>query len=228
MLISLWSAKGGSGTTVTAVSLALSLARTSADPVVLVDLDGDVPAVLGLPEPDCPGITDWMAAASDVPADAVGRLEVPVEPGLSLIPRGREPIGPVERAEALAALFGGDNRPVVADLGALDGRGSPGAGDRSDLDSRVELARGATLSLLVTRPCYLALRRVASIPVSPSGIILASEPGRALGRRDVEEVVGVPVRAEVAIDPAIARAVDAGLLATRLPRGLERTLARAA
>ena len=35
------------------------------------------------------------------------------------------------------------------------------------------------------------------------------------------------MRAEVAFDPAVARAVDAGLLASRLPRGLERSLGAA-
>jgi hypothetical protein len=38
----------------------------------------------------------------------------------------------------------------------------------------------------------------------------------------------VPVEATVAIDPAIARAVDAGLLAARLPRSLGRDLRRVA
>jgi hypothetical protein len=37
-------------------------------------------------------------------------------------------------------------------------------------------------------------------------------------------VLGVPVRAEVEVDSAVARAVDAGLLARRVPRGLERAL----
>ena len=35
-------------------------------------------------------------------------------------------------------------------------------------------------------------------------------------------------RYEIAVDPAIARAVDAGVLSARLPRGLERALRRAA
>ena len=80
----------------------------------------------------------------------------------------------------------------------------------------------------MTRACYLALRRAADPPLRPSGVVLVTEPGRALDRTDVEQVVGAPVRAEVAVDPAVARAVDAGLLASRLPRGLERALRRAA
>jgi hypothetical protein len=54
------------------------------------------------------------------------------------------------------------------------------------------------------------------------------EPRRALGRREIEDVVGVKVAAEIDVQPTIARAVDAGLLAARLPRGLSRTLRAAA
>ena len=46
-----WSVKGGSGTTVVAATLALSCPTAS----LLVDLDGELPAVLGLPEPSGQG-----------------------------------------------------------------------------------------------------------------------------------------------------------------------------
>jgi hypothetical protein len=107
---------------------------------------------------------------------------------------------------------------VIVDCGVLDGR-EP---------ARSVVAARSTHSLLVTRACYLALRRAADPPLRPSGVVLITEPGRALDRDDVEKVVGAPVRAEVPLDPAVARAVDAGLLASRLPRGLERALRRAA
>ena len=109
-------------------------------------------------------------------------------------------------------------RSVVIDCGVL-GACEP---------DRAVVAARCTHSLLVTRACYLALRRAADPPLRPSGVVLVTEPGRALDRTDVEQVVGAPVRAEVALDPAVARAVDAGLLASRLPRGLERALRRAA
>jgi hypothetical protein len=95
-------------------------------------------------------------------------------------------------------------------------------------DARVEIIGGASHSLLVLRPCFLALRRATLAPIRPSGVVLVREAGRALGRRDVEDVLGVPVRAEVDVEPAVARAVDAGLLAGRLPRGLAQALRRAA
>ncbi len=113
---------------------------------------------------------------------------------------------------ALAA----DRRLVVADCG----RASSGAA--------LAVAAGASLSLMVLRPCYLGLRRAVAAPLRASGVVLVAEEGRSLTRRDVEEVLGVPVRAEVPYHAAVARAVDAGLLAARVPRGLERSLRRAA
>ena len=217
MLVSCWSAKGGSGTTVVSVALGLVLARTS--DVLLVDLAGDVPGALGLPEPDSPGVTAWLAAGDDVGVDALERLEVPARPGLAVLPRGTGPLpAGAARVELLAAHLAADPRPVVVDCGLVP----------REPAAVTVLAGAATQSLLVTRACYLALRRAVHLPVRPSGVVLITEPGRALTRSDVEQIVGVAVRAEVALDPAVARAVDAGLLGSRLPRALERALRRAA
>ncbi len=213
MLIACWSVKGGSGTTVVSVSLALVLARSHPGGVLVADLAGDVPAALGVADPRDPGLTAWLAAGPSVPADALARLELDAGAGVSLLPRGTGPLSGGERVEVLAGLLAGDPRPVVADCGVLD----------ADAPA-LAVAGAATQSLLITRACYLGLRRAATAPVRPSGVVLVSEAGRALGRDDVETVVGAPVRAEVAVDPAVARAVDAGMLASRLPRALDRAL----
>jgi MinD-like ATPase involved in chromosome partitioning or flagellar assembly len=216
MLVACWSAKGGAGTTVVAASLALLLARRNPGGALFADLAGDAPAVLGLPEPTSPGLAGWLAAGRDVPADALGRLEVTtVETRLRLLPRGDGPLA-AERADVLGQLLATDPRPVVADCGS----GLVGA--------PLAIAAGATRSILVTRPCFLALRRALTAPLQPSEVVLLTEPGRSLTRLDVEDCVGAPVVAEVAVDPAVARAVDAGLLATRLPRSFARDLSRAA
>jgi hypothetical protein len=44
----------------------------------------------------------------------------------------------------------------------------------------------------------------------------------------VEAAVGAPVVATLTLDPAVARAIDAGLLAARLPRLIQRQLRDAA
>ena len=83
----------------------------------------------------------------------------------------------------------------------------------------------ADASLVVVRGCYLTLRRAVRAPrplARASGVVLVAEPGRSLGRRDVADVLDRPVLAEVPVRAAIARAVDAGLLPTRLPEVLAR------
>jgi MinD-like ATPase involved in chromosome partitioning or flagellar assembly len=215
MLIARWSAKGGAGTTVVAASLAVLAAREGDAGSLLVDLAGDAPAALGLAEPTGSGVAGWLSAGRDVPPDALHRLEVPAGGGLTLLPRGEGALLE-DRADVLATLLGADGRTVVADCGT-DPRGAA-----------LRVAAGATRSILVTRACFLALRRALTVPLRPSEVVLLSEPGRALARRDIEDSVGAPVVAEVSVDPAVARAVDAGVLATRLPRGLARELRRAA
>jgi len=226
MLVACWSPKGGSGTTVVTCGLAVLAARSS--PTLLVDLAGEVPAVLGLPEPDGPGSVAWLLADDDVPVGRLPSLEVPAGSGLTVLPRGAGTAGdpssagvarPGPTADRLLQFTDAlrtDDRRVIADCGLL---GS---------EEAVALAAAAPVGLLVLRPCYLALRRALLLPVRPTGVVLVRERERALARTDVEEVLGVPVQAQVDVDPAVARAVDAGLLGRRLPRTLERCLRGAA
>jgi hypothetical protein len=216
VLVACWSAKGGSGTTVVTVALATLLARSSGAAVV-ADLAGDVPAVLGMPESGAPGLADWLAAGPSVPADALARLELDGPSGLRVLPAGHgiDDAAP-GRGDVLAALLASDARPVVADCGSMP------------VGARLAIAAGASQSLLVVRPCYLALRRAAAFPLRPSGVVLVDEPHRQLTAADVEATLGVPVRAIVDLDPVIANAVDAGTLGARLPKHLQRSLRDAA
>lgn len=216
MLIALWSLKGGAGCSVTAAILARRRARTDPDGVVLVDLDGDQPHVFGLPELDTPGITDALSYADAAP-DPVGRLAVPVEPGLGLVWRGTAP-WPTGGEDGGAVGRAVDHPScVVVDVGCL-GVSSP----RDALADR--FLEASTHSFLVTRPCYLALRRLVDNQRRCTGVIVVDEPGRALRPDDIAAAAGVPVVATVAVDPAVARAADAGMLSCRPPRGVGRVL----
>ncbi|MFP5377593.1 MAG: hypothetical protein ACLGIO_12540, partial [Acidimicrobiia bacterium] len=130
---------------------------------------------------------------------------------------------------ALAAALAGV-RAVVVDAGVIGGgMGGDGVGgDGVGGGAAVELALAATASLLVLRPCFLALRRAVAAPLRPSGVVLVDEPGRSLGVADVEAALGVPTVAVVPWGPAVARRVDAGLLGASLPRNQARALRRAA
>src|SRR5919199_1458565 len=97
---------------------------------------------------------------------------------------------------AVLARSGARRGALLADLSG-DAPAVLGVPDPTGPGLAQWLAAGAQVSLLVLRPCYLALRRALAAPVRPSGVVLVSEPKRALGRRDIEEVLGVPVRAEI-------------------------------
>jgi hypothetical protein len=202
-----WSVKGGAGVTV--VASALACASSASARTVVVDLCGDVPAALGLPDPDGPGVAEWSRGDD---GHALAGALVDVHDRLALLPRGRGPLGTLP-LDALATLA----TEVVVDAGCLD----RGQGPRAVLTAR------ATRSLLVTRPCFLALRRAARVALRPTGIVVVREPGRALATADITAVVGAPVVAEVPFDPAISRAVDAGLLVARCPQVLSSSLALA-
>jgi len=210
VLITCWSSKGGSGTTVVAAALAHLLA-VDAGAALLVDLGGDLPAALGLPEP-YEGLTSWTEG-SDPNGLTLNRLAIEAGPGLRLVPRGPGPLADGSGVALAAALAG--QGAVVVDAGVLSAAG-PG----------LELALAASTSLLVLRPCFLALRRAVAAPLRPSGVILVDEPHRSLGPTDVESALGIPVVAVVPWDPAVARRVDAGLLGTGLPRTMARALER--
>lgn len=86
--------------------------------------------------------------------------------------------------------------------------------DRGPIDEGSALEGG----LLVTRNCYLALRRAVRLGSGLAGFILTSEPKRALSTTDVKACLSnMPLIALIETDDAIARANDAGLIAQRTP-----------
>lgn len=217
MLFPLWTAKPGSGCTVVAASLATSLARRNGG-ALLVDLGGDLPAALGIADP-AHGVTDWLAA-DGATAEQLGALAVAVAPGLALVPRGHHGAWRRGRADRLIDVLARSTRPVVVDVGAVD----PLVGSPMD-ELRRSFARRPD-AILVTTPCYLALRRVkaveSAVGLRPRGVALLQQPGRGIDRGQLSDLVGAPVIAEIAHDPAVARAVDRGVLARGRPRAMHR------
>lgn len=198
-----WSPKGGSGTTVTTVALGIA----HDEPVTIIDLDGDIPAVLGVND-DGPGIYDWLEATR---RPDLAELATDITDELRLIRCGQtKSVSPIAWAD-LADELARSNRYVV-DSGTR--------AHMNDIANPLLLQSARTLTVL--RPCYLALRRARIAGAAESdGIVLVQEPSRAIRAHDVATCLGVPIAAVVHIDVAVARAVDAGLLAHRLPRSLQ-------
>lgn len=200
MSIIFTSPKGGTGTTVTAAAHALLSARRGVR-TVLVDLCGDIPATLGMPEPNGPGVNDWLGDAHDpTPASLLSR-GTETETNLLVVHRGRQFVDGVPAWNELARFISTSPHQVVIDAGA----GTVPA----DLHGTE-----ATVATVV-RPCYLALRRAIALP-RPVHTYIVKEDGRALTVNDVVQVLGAGTHSVVPHSAAIARAVDAGLLPSRV------------
>ncbi len=105
---------------------------------------------------------------------------------------------------------------------------NPGASN-TGFEAQFLLARAlleaAQNSVLVTKSCFLALRRISRSPWQPTGVILLMESGRALAAGDVTDLAKCPVIAQLEVDVRVGRAIDAGLLASDLPKNFSDTLA---
>ena len=194
------SPKGGNCTTVTAAAHAL-LSAQRGTPTLFIDLCGDVPAVVGMVEPDTPGINDWLAESNTSDAESMVRLGTPYTDGLVVLHRGARFVDGAPRWSALAAAIAEIPHTVYID-----------AGTGFVPDGFLDAVGTVTM---VTRPCYLSLKKATRMR-KPHNVCVIREDGRALTVGDVGNVVGAPVAAVLPYEPAISRAVDAGLLASRV------------
>jgi hypothetical protein len=223
MLLALWSPKGGSGTSVVAAASALVLARHGGPARAgarIADLAGDQPAIFGLGADPSPGLNEWLSTGPEAPTEALERLTVRAADDVALVPRGAAgrslaPVAAAEAGAALAVALRDGPVPTVLDVGTPS---SPAAR---------ALLEVADLSVAVMRCCYLALRRAVHSPAlaRTAGVVLVEESQRSLGSTEVTQVLDKPVLAQVPVKPGIARAVDAGVLPTRVPGDLARPVA---
>ncbi len=208
MLVVCWSPKGGSGTSVVVTGLALSArARHPSRPTYIVDLDGDVPAIAGCGDP-VTGLSEWITQPSLFSLDDV-LLEI--SPNLFVIPRGHSPL-PEVTSSAWSRL--------ALELGPRSENGAAIVVDCGRDPIAHELRTAVSRHILITRPCYLSLRRSRLFENSFDSVIVIEESHRVLTSADVQSVLGVPIAARIPLTSDIARRVDAGVIISRPPRQL--------
>ena len=211
MFTILSSPKGGIGTSVVAASLAIVSSSTT--PTLLVDLAGDQAAILGLPQPPT-GLSDWANGMTYREFDEIISL---CHDNLYLAPTGTfdfETLNANAWDKLLRALSlkHSEGCNIIVDLG------------RADIP--LALRKIVDTCYLVTRPCYLALRRAVDLETAFSGVIVVNEPDRVLTSRDVESVLKLKCVAEIPYTSEISRRVDSGLLKSRLPMALQSVLSQ--
>lgn len=192
----------------TAAGLAIAALRNAASTrTILVDLGGDIPAILGMAEPSI-GLSEWIAQPSTHEFDD---LLIEIAPGLSILPRGSASLPDARSGAWSRAVLELSSRSASGSMIVVDGGREPIAAEWSPHVTRI---------LLVTRPCYLALRRARLAGSAFDGVIAISEPDRVLTPADIESVLGVDVVAQIPMTGDIARRIDAGVILTRPPKQL--------
>lgn len=200
MSIIFTSPKGGNGTTVTAASYAL-LSAHRGQRTVIIDLCGDIPATLGMAEPTGPGINDWLSESYSSHNQSLFSLGHELSENVLVVHRGSQFIVGEPRWAALAECISHSAFTVVVDAGVAV--------------VPPVLAQVVDTVATVVKPCYLTLRRAIALS-KPMTAYVIKEDGRALTVNDVKHVLGATDITVVPYSPAIARAVDAGLLPSRV------------
>jgi hypothetical protein len=215
MLTICYSPKGGQGCTTITASFGLLA------PNRLIDIGDDLSDMLGVPKPLGPGICDLLAGEQTLTLDAIENLghlnhDTTRFGGVETVLRSPRNVMfisagsthpdevPTHRWTELSTLLADSPESWFIDAGTVRAA--------NDIDGH---------RIMVVRNCYLALRRAVAHPIRPDSVILVTEPGRALTVKDVEAVLPAPVTVQIAIDPSIARTIDAGVLSSRLPKALE-------
>lgn len=203
------SPKGGSGTSVVAASLAIVSSSTTR--TLLLDLAGDQAAILGLPDPPV-GLSDWVNGMTHHNFD---EILIECADNLFLAPTGSFDFDILNvnawknLAQALTSkLDEGFN--IVIDFGKEE--------------MPLALRKFPVQHYIVTRPCYLSLRRAVNLEKSWSGVVVIREPERVLTTSDVESVLKLTCVAEIPYSRDISSRVDSGLLKSRLPWSLRTAL----
>ncbi len=198
MLFAYVGAKGGVGTTTAAVMAASGAARKGRE-VVLVDLTGDIAVTVGV-STGLDGIADW-ARADDLSLGAADALQVELNDQVALLPRGKGEFDQA-RLATLWSLLCGKPQVVIIDAGS-------GA-------AAVELVGDDSVRrVMVVTTCYCAVYRAARMASQIDDMVVMADPTRSLTVEDVEGGVGKNAAVAFALDPAIARWGDAGLLLDR-------------
>ena len=205
MVVTCWSVKGGSGTTVVAASVAVAAARagragccSSTSPVT--------------PSPR----SDWQTRrGKDSGTGSAGRATMAGQMssagwsggstiGCRCCLGGRAPRSRRERPTRSPTCWRGSPRMVDASSSTRAPPTRIGRPVRPGSFADVPSPRPTALcwsSGAATWRCAAPL----ALSTCPDGVVVVTEPGRSLTPGDVESVVGAPLVAQVALDPQVAR-----------------------
>jgi hypothetical protein len=202
-----YSVKGGQGTSTVTAALAVVSARQQ--PTLVIE-SGDVGLILG---------QIWGQKSNhDRLLLAPEPCRVPGQPG-----RPETVVANLDVVQVSNAFAG----TIESELHDLARNYAHVVIDFGVIRSGLPIDRCVT-SVMVVRNCFLALRHAIELVQRPDHIIAVQSTHRHLRIDDIEAVLGQKVLATIDDSPDIGASIDAGTLATAMPRTLQRALRDAA
>lgn len=207
MLISVFSAKGGVGTSSIATLLASSLAKY--DETLLVDAShGDLQAICCVEHSNY-GFEDWLASEKPS-ARALSEISVVVDRNLSLVAsKARQTgTGNIAFSDYILGEVIKASPVVVADFG-IDG---------SKFGEKC--IQASDYVVLVLKQCYLSLLSATekSFIDQVDVLVVVKEQGRSISVEKITDVLHAKCVIEIDSRKDFARTIDAGVLVQRPPK----------
>jgi hypothetical protein len=204
VLISVFSPKGGVGTSTIAALFARALSANGS--TMLVDgCASDLSVVIGQDEKAQFCFDEWVL--SEEPSTAtLERISVDIDRNLRFVEGGSSFALPEETQWVIGQLAAIDQ--VVIDLGTRD--------DQLTRDIR----QASDISVVVLRACYLGLSRAMHKAHDSDVCVVVKEPGRTITSAQIAEALKVPAVIEIDARRDYAKAIDAGVLMYRTPAAM--------
>lgn len=223
MLITVFSPKGGSGTTTCAALIAKSFSQQFSIPTVLIDAyDGDVETVVGVDSESEYGFIQWTEA-KDPTANNLARIATSISDNFSFVsyssvkndkynaPAPSQSIQEKnQKAAQLVEALSNNESNYVIDIGT------------NVNESTNAIIEASDIVVMVIKGCYISLNRASSHPYSSSAdsVIVLSEPGRTITSKQICDVLRIKCVIEIEARRDFAKCIDAGILIFRTPKNM--------
>lgn len=222
MLVSIFSPKGGSGTSTNACLLAKSFSRHMPSmPIVLIDaFNGDLDSIVGIDPESEYGFAQWLESANPN-IHNLEKISNSVFENLTFVSNSsvkhdrfssqtNSVEDKAERYEKITSALSDDASVCIVDLGT-----------RVDALSSVIVA-ASDLVVMAIKSCYVSLNRATAHPYREyaDACIFIEEQGRSINSKQVSEVLKINCIIELDARRDFARAIDAGVLLFRTPKNM--------
>lgn len=222
MLISVFSPKGGVGTSVSSALISKCLSKLG--PTLLVETEnGDLEAIVGADEVPKYSFSDWSHSAE--PTDqSLMRISVNVVGSLDYV------IGSIDRSNEQedttcqfknmdTGFIGKESRTKLIDsISSIPGHCVVDCSLAAS-ELQTEIVEASDVVVMVLRQCYLGLFKAMqhNLKNQIDVCIVVCESGRSISTHQIAETLGVGTVIELDARRDFARAIDAGVLLHRTP-----------